>query len=244
MSAREKRQARKSWREYSDKLYKKKKLITNVMNQFVRENTPSSLDDEPVGPEFRDHEQPQQVNFEIYVPQTLLPRPNPRLKSARERSQKQRHKRNQEIKQKNALIVKLKQKLSKYKKRCQRLKKQKKKLELTPKTAITKLAEDPTTRIDVVKKALFGDVLEKQISDNMSNLKTRQEKKVANKLLLGQIVNANKAWKLKNKVITYKRMWSQEKQKKAAMKQKRCLKKIVQTFLEDDKCRQERIYKK
>lgn len=75
---------------------------------------------------------------------------------------------------------------------------------------MTTHAENPTTRVDVVKKALYSDVLEKQISDNMSNLKTRQEKKVANKLLLGQIVNANK---FKNKVITYTKMWRQENKK-------------------------------
>lgn len=34
------------------------------MNQLVRENTPSSLDDEP-----------QQENFEINVPQKLSPKP-------------------------------------------------------------------------------------------------------------------------------------------------------------------------
>lgn len=45
------------------------------MNQLVRENTPSSLDDEPVGLEFRDREEPQQENFEINVPQKLSPKP-------------------------------------------------------------------------------------------------------------------------------------------------------------------------
>ncbi|CAH2085728.1 unnamed protein product [Euphydryas editha] len=68
--------------------------------QARKKNTPSNLNDELVGPEFRDHEQPQQVNFEINVPETLAPKPNPRLKSTREQSQKQRYKRNQEIKQK------------------------------------------------------------------------------------------------------------------------------------------------
>ncbi|CAB3237949.1 unnamed protein product [Arctia plantaginis] len=100
---------------------------------------------------------------------------------------------------------------------------------------MTKLAEDPKTRADVVKKALFGDVLEKQIADNISNLTTRQEKKVANTLLSGPIINERKVWIFKNQVITYKKIWHQKKQKTAEFKLKRSLKKIVQSFLEDDK---------
>lgn len=176
MSAREKRQARKNWREYSDKSYKKKKLQEDAINKFVRENTPSSLNDEPMNLEFCNNIQLQQENFEINDPQPLPPTSNSRLNTARERSQKQRYKRNQDLKRKNVLIVKLKQKLNKYKKRCQRLKKQKKKQELTPKTAMIRLAEDPTTRVDVVKKALFGDVLEKQIADKEAKLKKNRFK--------------------------------------------------------------------
>lgn len=55
-----------------------------------------------------------------------------------------------------------------------KLKKQKEKLmELTPNSKMVQMAENPETRAEVVKR------------ENISNLKTNQEKEVANKLLLG-----------------------------------------------------------
>lgn len=68
------------------------KIKINMLNDCVREITLSSLNDEPMSPGFRDHEQPQQANVEINVPQPLSLTPNTRLKSAQERSQKQRFK--------------------------------------------------------------------------------------------------------------------------------------------------------
>ncbi|XP_063827596.1 sex determination protein fruitless-like isoform X6 [Ostrinia nubilalis] len=59
MSAKEKRQARKKWKEYSERFrYKiqREKVNTNIINQFIIENVSSCVKDEPASPEFHNCE--------------------------------------------------------------------------------------------------------------------------------------------------------------------------------------------
>lgn len=223
MSDREKRQARKKWRNYSKTHYDKKTALEKAARKFVRENTPSSCDEN-----VNSNQQQQVVNAQNVTP---------RLAQARKRALRQRKKRNQELQKKNDFIRSLKTKLQKYRKRYHRLKRERKEQlpqELTPCTKMKKLAENPDTRVEVVKKALFGDTLEKQLSENITNLSTKSEKRVANKLLMGRVVKKSKIWKLKNKLITYKKVWHSQKQNKLNEKTRKTFKNEVQKFLEDD----------
>nr|CAI5845063.1 unnamed protein product [Callosobruchus analis] len=224
MTDREKREARKRWRGYSKTHYDKKIAMEKNTEDFLRANTPSSLCDENVNPNL----QQQVADAQILTPRAAV---------ARERVLRQRKRRNRELQHKDKTIRELKAKLHKYRKRYHRLKEERKEQppqELTPSTKMTKLAEDPDTRVEVVKKALFGEVLEKQLSKNMSNLKTTSEKRIANKILLGPIVEENKIWKTGNRIITYKKVWHSQKLNKINQRRLKTFKYAVQHFLEDD----------
>nr|CAI5841458.1 unnamed protein product [Callosobruchus analis] len=225
MTDREKREARKRWRGYSKTHYDKIIAMEKNTEDFLRANTPSSLCDENVNPNLQQ---------QVAVAQILTPR----AAVARERALRQRKRRNRELQHKDKTIRELKAKLHKYRKRYHRLKEERKEQppqELTPSTKMTKLAEDPDTRVEVVKKALFGEVLEKQLLKNMSNLKTTSEKRIANKILLGPIVEENKIWKTGNRIITYKKVWHSQKLNKINQRRLKTFKDAVQHFLEDDK---------
>lgn len=225
MTDREKRQTRKKWKSYSKTYYGKKTAMEKATKDFVRENTPSSLCDENVNPNIQ-----QQVGN--------VPNLTPRVIVARKRALKQRKERNRKLQIKDKEIRNLKAKLQKYKKRYTRLKEDRKKQHIqdfSPRTKMMKLAEDVDTRVQVVKKALFGETLEKQLTENISSLKTSSEKRLANKILLGPLVKENKIWKTENRIITYKKIWHSQRQNKQNRKKRKSLKSIVQKFLEDDK---------
>ncbi|KAF9798760.1 hypothetical protein SFRURICE_021557, partial [Spodoptera frugiperda] len=89
----------------------------------------------------------------------------------------------------NEKIARLEKKLEKYKKRLARFKsKNKKNVEDTPKTKMLKMLEEPDQRKEVVKKALFGDVISKQLKENYSTLKRTKEKQIFKKVVTGSIV--------------------------------------------------------
>lgn len=229
MSDREKRLCRKSWRARSSKYYKKKCAAKKTATNFIRANTPSSLCSEDLICE------PSSSQILHSPLQELSFSQSPRLRVARQKSVIQRRKRNKEIKEKDDKIKKLQAELNKYRKKVSKLRKKKNNLkkQLTPNSKMSQMADDPTTRNEVVKKALFGDNIEKQIIENLKNIKTRQEKEISNKLILGSIVKESKVWKTNNKVITYKKIWNAERQKKEKVGGR--LRKSIEEFMEDDK---------
>lgn len=85
-------------------------------------------------------------------------------------------------KKKDEEIKGLQKKVLKYKKRLSRLKKSiTPKPKDTPNTKLQKMADTPESRKDLVKTALFGEVLKQQIQDNFSEMKTVKEKRLLTK---------------------------------------------------------------
>lgn len=231
MTDREKRHCRKLWRARSSKYYKKKCAAKKSTTDFIRANTLSSLCSEDL---ICQPSSSQILLSPLQEPSSSQLR---RLRAARQKSIIQRRKRNKEIKEKDDKIKKLQAELNKYRKKVSKLRKKKNKLQrlLTPNSEMSQMADDPATRKEVVKKALFGATMEKQITENLKNLKTRQEKQISNRLILGRIVKERKVWKTNNNVITYKKIWNAEKQKKINKKTGGRLRKSIEEFMEDDK---------
>ncbi|VEN50347.1 unnamed protein product [Callosobruchus maculatus] len=108
---------------------------------------------------------------------------------AKRRCLHQWKKRNKILQKKCAIIANLKKKLNSQLKKYTRLKKKiKESRELLTPSKIEQLAEDPNQRKEIVKKALFGDVLQTQITENISKAKTHQEKSNFKHLLSGQML--------------------------------------------------------
>ncbi|KAF5286850.1 hypothetical protein FQA39_LY00383 [Lamprigera yunnana] len=83
-----------------------------------------------------------------------------------------------------AIVSKLKTKLNTQRQKYKRVKKQLKKvvkyIEKTPKTRIEDMSEDITKKKELVKKALFGEVIKIQLEENYTKLKTHEERKKIN----------------------------------------------------------------
>ncbi|VEN44814.1 unnamed protein product [Callosobruchus maculatus] len=108
---------------------------------------------------------------------------------AKRRCLHQWKKRNKILQKKCAIIANLKKKLNSQLKKYTRLKKKiKESRELLTPSKIEQLAEDPNQRKEIVKKALFGDVLQTQITENISKAKTHQDKSNFKHLLSGQML--------------------------------------------------------
>nr|CAI5824041.1 unnamed protein product [Callosobruchus analis] len=75
----------------------------------------------------------------------------------------------------------------------------------TPNTKLQAMCDTPEDRKEVVKKALFGEVLNEQLKENYANLKTLKEKQIFGKVLSGRLVDKYKLWASKNSTISYKR---------------------------------------
>nr|CAH7758958.1 unnamed protein product [Callosobruchus chinensis] len=67
------------------------------------------------------------------------------------------------------------------------------------------MCETPEHRKEVVKKALFGEVLNEQLKENYANLKTFKEKQIFGKVLSDRLVDKYKLWSSKDSAISYKR---------------------------------------
>ncbi|GBP83096.1 hypothetical protein EVAR_84860_1 [Eumeta japonica] len=157
MTPREHRDAKKKWKVHCTKYRSKKKVLANITNSFIKENTPDS-----------DASASCQM-----VPEVVVRNNKNKEKMLRYRIKK---KRDEEIKE-------LKRKVLKYKKRLSRLKSTIPKPTDTPNRKLQKMADNPESRKDLVKKALFGKVLKQQIEDNFSEMKTVKEKRLVVKLL-------------------------------------------------------------
>ncbi|KAK9875352.1 hypothetical protein WA026_007750 [Henosepilachna vigintioctopunctata] len=190
MSPREHKAVKKTWKEHCTKYRAKKKNLKEITNTFIRENTPDSIE-----------------------PTVECRAPSRSSVAARKKEAKK--KREKILKEKDHKIQEYKQKFEKYKRRLQRLKKKvinNNQNDESPNTKLTRLCDNPSTRKDVVKKALFGEVLNKQLEENYAGLKTQKEKEIFGKVLSGKIVEKYKLWRIKDSAILYKRLQESKNQ--------------------------------
>ncbi|VEN36771.1 unnamed protein product, partial [Callosobruchus maculatus] len=232
MTPREHRSALKNWKEYCT-VYRAKRLrLKNITNIFVRENTPLS-DTEADTPPSRPASP---------APVQIFPAPSPAVSSASlQQRKKEAKKRRQKFnRERNEKIARLEKNLEKYKKRLARLERKKKRnVEDTPKTKMLTMLNEPDQRKEVVKKALFGDVITKQLKENYSTLKRTKEKQIFKKVVTGRVLQKYKHW-----IPKEMKSWSRAGKKSNHIGlevpvAKRCTipdcyKRAVQDFYEDD----------
>lgn len=193
MTPREQRTTRKKWKEYSLKYRQKTHQLKETTNRFIRENTPITTDDEM---------QPIEENRPVF-------QEDRRVKEAKKRSERQRKSRNKQLKKMAAVVSKLKTKLNtqrqKYKRVKKKLKKVVKSIEKTPKTRIEEMSEDITQKKELVKKALFGEVIKIQLEENYTKIRSHEEKSNFKHVISGRFVDKYKLWRIKNKAVTFKK---------------------------------------
>nr|CAI5831927.1 unnamed protein product [Callosobruchus analis] len=155
-----------------------------------------------------------------------------KIKEAERRRRHQRKLRNKALNEKDAIIAKLKRKLNTQQKKYNRLKQTIKQAEaVTPKSKIEQMIIDPSQSKELVKKALFGEVMQEQIGKNYYlKAATRQEKSCYKKLLSGPTADKYKLWRLGSSAITYKRL-GYNKSRTETKGQRNT---VVQRFYEDD----------
>lgn len=216
MTPRQQRKTRKMWRKYSAE-HRRKQVISDKTNYFMRCSTPPASDDE-----MHAHIAPENEE-------------NRRRREAQNRSQRQRRLRIKEIKEKDKLICALKSKLNSQRQKYRRFKNKMKKDRsfVTPKSKIQQMAEDPQQKNELVKKALFGEVMQTQISLNISSATTHQDRSNFKRFLAGKIVDKYKLWRHNNVGFTYKNL-GHNKTKPVGSNDKQKLRNVVQTFYEDD----------
>lgn len=74
----------------------------------------------------------------------------------------------------------------------------------TPNTKLIKMCDSPETRREVLKKALFVEVLNAQLKENYANLKTCKEKQIFGNVVYRKLINKYKLWRSKDSSISYK----------------------------------------
>lgn len=147
MTPREKREAKKKWKKYSNDYYKRKKVTENMRY--------------PDSPPHSDNEVPN------------LPAPHQRT-SGRKKIQRDRSKIIKRNKKLLADNLRLEKSCNKYKTRYYRLlNKYKSSQELTPKSKVKNLMT-VNNRAVVARRLLFGEVLEAQLKSNLNEIKSRK----------------------------------------------------------------------
>ncbi|XP_049871225.1 uncharacterized protein LOC126373477 [Pectinophora gossypiella] len=187
MTPREHRAALKKWKEHCT-VYRAKRLrLKSVTNTFLRENTPLSDPEVDTPPSRSTTPVPVQISPAPSLAVSIASRQQ-RKKEASKRRKKYNRERNEKI-------ANLEKQIEKYKKRLARFKsKIKKNVEDTPKTKIFKMLDEPDQRKEVVKKALFGDVISEQLKENYSTLKRTKERQIFKKVVEGSIVQKYRHW--------------------------------------------------
>ncbi|KAG5877761.1 hypothetical protein JTB14_033588 [Gonioctena quinquepunctata] len=164
---REQRLTRKEWKKYSSKYRQQKQLLKNNTNNFVRQNTPSTTDDEA-----------QPMVGELI---RSIVNEDRRANEAKRRSERQIKFRNKQLKEMKAMVPELKTELNNRRQNYRRVKRQLKKIvksvEKTPKTRIEEMSEDITKNKELVKKALFGEVIKIQLEENYIKIKSHEDKR-------------------------------------------------------------------
>ncbi|KAF9422926.1 hypothetical protein HW555_001469 [Spodoptera exigua] len=212
MTPREHRAAKKKWVAYSAD-YRKKQNIHNNAHKNMKPNTPPSSDEENI---------PEAVD-------------NDRRVEARKRSILHRKKRNKILKEKDLLIENLRKKLANEQQRIRRLKRKviEKKKVLTPKSKIEAMADDPNQKKELVKKALFGEIIQTQLLDKKVDTNQKTTTTAFKAILSSPLTHKYKIWRLGNKAITYKKMGF-NRTKYEAKRNRKGVEKIIQRFYEDD----------
>lgn len=202
MTPREHRKVKKNWITYSA-AYRRNKKIGKHADQYMGENTPPSSDGE------NDPQVPEEINLERHSNDIDVPGiADRRQAEAKRRSILQRKRRNKQLQKKNHDIIELKKKLANQRQKYKRLKRtiKKSKKGLTPRSKIEEMANDPNKKAELVKKALFGEIIQTQILEKKKETRTYQEKNNLKTALSGSVVKKYKIWRSGGKVMTYKNM--------------------------------------
>ncbi|KAG5873488.1 hypothetical protein JTB14_029165 [Gonioctena quinquepunctata] len=139
------------------------------------------------------------------------------------------------------MVSKLKTKLNNQRQKYRRVKRQLEKVvksvEKTPKTRIDEMSEDITNKKELVKKALFGEVIKIQLEENYTKIKSHEDKRKFKQAISGNVVDKYKLWRIQR--ILKKQDITAKKKRKVKVQS------LVQQFSEDDSnascSRQERI---
>ncbi|KAG5869044.1 hypothetical protein JTB14_034659 [Gonioctena quinquepunctata] len=187
MTPREQRLTRNEWKKYSSKYRQQKQLLKNNTDNFVRQNTPSTTDDEA-----------QPIVGELI---RSIVNEDRRANEAKRRSERQRKFRNKQLKGMKAMVSKLKTKLNNQRQKYRRVKRQLEKVvksvEKTPKTRIEEMSKDITKKKEIVKKALFGEVIKIQLEENYTKIKSHEDKRKFKQAISGNVVDKYKKKKKK-----------------------------------------------
>lgn len=224
MTPREQRQTRKKWKRHSAEYRKRKAMITRT-NAYLIQTTPPCSDNEVDVPIQQENRVP--LDFRNANNESL------RLKEAKKRQERKRKLRLKQIKEKDETIRKLKAKMHAQNKKYNRLKKKFLKKTLTPKSKIELMAEKENEKRELVKKALFGEIMEAQLIENYSGMKTQQEKRNFQQIVSGKIVDKYKLWRLRTQGLTYKQLGHNKTASKPKTINKR-VQEMVLEFYEDD----------
>ncbi|CAH1965064.1 unnamed protein product [Acanthoscelides obtectus] len=176
MTSREHRAALKKWREHCAAYRAKQKDATVALNT-PRGNMLSSDQGSPCSSAGCN------TSVSIDFPSNQIPTVTAINSHRRRQAKKRREKVNKE---KDEKIEALKKKVDKYRKIITRLQNRSKKNKAdTTNTKMQKMLNEPGGRKEVVKKALFSDVLNEQLKENYSNLKCIKDKQIFTKVLSG-----------------------------------------------------------
>lgn len=105
--------------------------------------------------------------------------------------------------------------------------------DLTLRSKIEQIANDPNQKRELVKKALFGEVHQTQLSTNYSETKTHKDRSNFKRVKARNIVNKYKLWRFKNRGITFKTI-DHNKSKQVAKNKKWQIQTVIEKFYEDD----------
>ncbi|KAG5881014.1 hypothetical protein JTB14_015101 [Gonioctena quinquepunctata] len=133
-----------------------------------------------------------------------------------------------------AMVSKLKTKLNNQRKKYRRVKRQLEKVvksvKKTPKTRIEEMSEDITEKKELVKKALFGEVIKIQLGENYTKIKSHEDKRKFKQALFGNVVDKYRLWRIPNKAVTFEKAGYNQPKKNVEVK----MQSLVQQFSEDD----------
>ncbi|KAF9417919.1 hypothetical protein HW555_005064 [Spodoptera exigua] len=123
---------------------------------------------------------------------------NDRRVEAIKRSILHRKKRNKILKEKDLLIENLRKKLANEQQRIRRLKRKviEKKKVLTPKSKIEAMADDPNQKKELVKKALFGEIIQTQLLDKKVDTNQKTTTTAFKAILSSPLTHKYKIWRL------------------------------------------------
>lgn len=164
----------KKWKFYSSD-YRKRQITRRNADEYIDQNTPPSSDGEN-------------------IPDVPV-KNNERRAEAKRRSIVHRKKRNRILKNMGLVIDDLKKKLARQQQRNRRLKRRmiKVKKALTPKSKIEEMAKDPNQKAELVKKALFGEIIQTQILEK--KIETPQKQTCLKTILSSPMAHKYKIWK-------------------------------------------------